>query len=72
MKHFADTNDYHAAPTFNRTVVELKHVDAAKKALNPDPFNRTVVELKPAGATLSLQQLQPFNRTVVELKRSAS
>ena len=38
---------HHNRYAFNRTIVELKHVQSAGLAVDSIAFNRTIVELKP-------------------------
>jgi len=53
---------------FNRTIVELKHVDIQMSAKVEHSFNRTIVELKPGSLSDNQSDSRTFNRTIVELK----
>ena len=59
-------------PSFNRTIVELKHTYDYRGARGGATFNRTIVELKLNSSRLLLISDLPFNRTIVELKRCSN
>jgi len=54
--------------TFNRTIVELKHLHSKFYDRSATAFNRTIVELKLCIQPVTQGSLPAFNRTIVELK----
>ena len=57
-------------PSFNRTIVELKHVSYLTVLRLGFSFNRTIVELKRLLVNVIAVSKISFNRTIVELKPS--
>ena len=53
---------------FNRTFMELKHVEILAALMISFGFNRTFMELKQTQVRQNHQKMHRFNRTFMELK----
>ena len=57
--------------TFNRTILELKHINDPGNVLGYYAFNRTILELKQGFCGVVRSLNFPFNRTILELKQQS-